>query len=74
MQRDLCDYEATVAIIQATNDMDEAKHMLDEFIAKGNLKPNQYTLLFRDVPSNVPQQPFVCAHFDLCKLRHTQTQ
>ena len=54
MQRDLRDYEATVATIQTTDDMDEAKRMLDEFIAKGNVKPNQYTLRFRQMCPNSP--------------------
>ena len=54
MQRDLCDYEATVAIIQATNDIDEEQRMLDEFTAKGNVKPNQYTLYFRQMCPNSP--------------------
>ena len=54
MQRDLCNYEATVAIIQATDDMDDAQRMLDEFIDKGNAKPNQYTCCFRQMCPNSP--------------------
>jgi len=48
------DYEAAVAIIQATDDMDDAQRMLDEFIAKGNAKPDQYTCCFRQMYPNSP--------------------
>ena len=56
MQRDLRDFDATVAIIPVSEDMDEtlAKRMLDEFMAVGNSKPNQYTVHFRQMCSNGP--------------------
>jgi hypothetical protein len=54
MQRDLRDFDATVAIIPVSEDMDEtlAKRMLDEFMAVGNSKPNQYTFRFRQMCPN----------------------
>jgi len=51
MQRDLRDFDATVAIVPVPEDMDEAlaQRVLDEFTALGKSKPNQYTIRFRQM-------------------------
>ena len=56
MQRDLRDFDATVAIVPVSEDMDEtlAKRVLDDFMALGNAKPNQYTICFRQMCPNGP--------------------
>jgi hypothetical protein len=55
MQRDLRDFDATVAIVPVPEDMDEAlaQRVLDEFTAVGKAKPNQYTIRFRQMCPNV---------------------
>ena len=56
MQRDLRDFDATVAIVPVSEDMDEtlAKRVLDDFMALGNAKQNQYTIRFRQMCPNGP--------------------
>ena len=56
MQRDLRDFDATVAIIPVPKDMDEtlAQRILDCFIAVSNAKPNQHTLCFRQMCPDGP--------------------
>ena len=63
MQRDLRDFEATVAIIPVSEDMDEtlAKRVLDEFMVVGNSKPNQYTVCFRQMCPTGPMAQFMCS-------------
>ena len=64
MQRDLRDFDATVAIVPVSEDMDEtlAKRGLDDFMALGNAKPNPWQC---ETESNVSQWPNLCAHFNL---------
>jgi len=51
MQRDLRDYCTTVSIVPLI-DQDDMKRMVDEFFAKSNAKPDQYTCRVRQLCPN----------------------
>jgi len=55
MQKDLRDFWRFCATIPVSEDMDETlAKRVDEFMAVGNSKPNQYTVHFRQMCSNGP--------------------
>ena len=51
MQRDLRDYCTTVSIVPLI-DQDDMKRMVDEFFARSNAKPDQYTCRVRQLCPN----------------------
>ena len=51
MQRDLRDYCTTVSIVPLI-DQDDMKRMVDDFFAKSNAKPDQYTCRVRQLCPN----------------------